>query len=265
MTSGIYNDFAELYDIAFSWDVSDEVKWLSERIGKPNPTVLEVACGSGRMFASLLGQGFEVTGLDIEPVMLDRARERMAKLKIPCPALHCADMTDFDLDQKFDALICPINSLGHVLTLEKMKSHIHCVGSHLSSGGKYLFQLAMYDTLDGDIGSSQSDSWEMERDGTRVRTTWRVIERDLESRTETQEWRFEILNGPDTGKVISGKVISGKETMRFWTWEEWHTLIEESPFTYAHAYDGNKPERPEIRTDGSDGDFLLAWHEFVVE
>jgi hypothetical protein len=31
----LYTDDAELYDIAFGWDVSEEVEWLFERLGRP--------------------------------------------------------------------------------------------------------------------------------------------------------------------------------------------------------------------------------------
>ncbi len=48
----LYSDDAELYDIAFDWDLSAEVDWLVERLGRPR-SVLEPGCGSGRMLAAL--------------------------------------------------------------------------------------------------------------------------------------------------------------------------------------------------------------------
>ena len=51
----LYTDDAELYDIAFDWDISDEADWIVERLEAT--TVLEPGCGSGRMLEALGGSG----------------------------------------------------------------------------------------------------------------------------------------------------------------------------------------------------------------
>ncbi|HEV8248327.1 MAG TPA: hypothetical protein VGQ15_00005, partial [Gaiellaceae bacterium] len=63
MTARIYADEAELYDIAFGWDVSAEADWLVERLGPDCRTVLEPGCGTGRMLAALAERGLRVTGI----------------------------------------------------------------------------------------------------------------------------------------------------------------------------------------------------------
>ena len=57
MDRPVYNDHAELYDLAFAWDVGDEVEWLMERFGPTVRSVLEPACGSGRLFPELARRG----------------------------------------------------------------------------------------------------------------------------------------------------------------------------------------------------------------
>ena len=39
-----YTHFAHLYDIAFSWDVDEEVEWLLARFDRPVVRLLEPAC-----------------------------------------------------------------------------------------------------------------------------------------------------------------------------------------------------------------------------
>ena len=51
--STLYDDYADLYDIAFSWDVSNEAAWLEQRLGSGCRSVLEPGCGSGRMLEAL--------------------------------------------------------------------------------------------------------------------------------------------------------------------------------------------------------------------
>ena len=56
----LYTDDAELYDIAFEWDIEEEVGWLLERLGSPR-SVLEPGCGSGRMLEPLARSSFCIT------------------------------------------------------------------------------------------------------------------------------------------------------------------------------------------------------------
>jgi hypothetical protein len=61
----LYGDDAELYDIAFDWDIGDEADWLVERLAAAS--VLEPGCGSGRMLEALANRGTEVVGLAGRP------------------------------------------------------------------------------------------------------------------------------------------------------------------------------------------------------
>ena len=103
----IYTDDAELYDIAFDWDISDEVDWLLERLGPDCRRVLEPGCGSGRMLEALAQRSLAVTGIDLSVPMLELARRRLGDRG----TVIRADMTDFDLGETFDGAVCPINTL----------------------------------------------------------------------------------------------------------------------------------------------------------
>ena len=109
---GIYDEESELYDIAFSWDLGPEVEWLLWRLGPGVKTLLEPGCGSGRMFPEFVRRGVRVVGVDASEAMLRRAAGRMARLKLPAPRTFRADMAEFDLGQRFDGAICPIQSDG---------------------------------------------------------------------------------------------------------------------------------------------------------
>src|SRR5690349_1894535 len=62
-------------------------------------TLLDVGCGTGRHLKHLCEQYRSVEGADLNPDLLAIARERL-----PGVALHCADMTSFDLGKKFDVV-----------------------------------------------------------------------------------------------------------------------------------------------------------------
>jgi SAM-dependent methyltransferase len=97
----LYTDDAELYDIAFDWDVSAEVEWLLERLGPECRSVLEPGCGSGRMLDAFAPHGLAVVGIDSSPRMVALTRERLGG----GGSVHLADMTNFDLDRSFDGAV----------------------------------------------------------------------------------------------------------------------------------------------------------------
>ncbi len=132
----LYSDHVELYDIAFDWDVGEEVDWLVDRLCAP--TVLEPGCGSGRMLEALAQRGIEVFGIDRSDAMVAFARRRLGR----SDPVVVADMTDFDLGRKFAGAIGPINTLLH-LRPEELTRHLESMGRHLELGGRYLVQVGL--------------------------------------------------------------------------------------------------------------------------
>lgn len=239
----LYTDDAELYDIAFDWDVSAEVDWLVQRLGRPE-SVLEPGCGSGRMLAAFADRGIDVVGIDLSPRMLELARGRLGGRG----TVSIADMTDFGLGRAFDGAVCPINTLLH-LTPKQLLSHLECVARHTS---RYLVQvavleLAMHDPLGG-------SHWEAERGETKLKVDWLGGELDAESGVSRQRSRIEVLSGPRAGEVVEDV-----HEMTVWTPSTWRSAIEASPFDEVATYDaGRKGARPEVDRDATGG---LLWHD----
>jgi SAM-dependent methyltransferase len=55
----LYEDHADVYDIAFAWDMGDEVAWMHARLGEGCRSVLEPGCGSGRIVEAFARRGVE--------------------------------------------------------------------------------------------------------------------------------------------------------------------------------------------------------------
>lgn len=85
--SRTFDQHAELYDLAFSWDTGGDAEWLLDRLGPSSRVLLEPGCGSGRLFPSLARRGVSVVGVDRSETMLDRARRRMQAEGLPRPEL----------------------------------------------------------------------------------------------------------------------------------------------------------------------------------
>ena len=77
-------------------------------------SVLDVACGTGVLFPDYTALGARVTGIDISPEMVKRAKE-----KIPEAEVICADILDHKFEGKFDAVMI-YNAFPHFAEPEKL-------------------------------------------------------------------------------------------------------------------------------------------------
>lgn len=111
-----------------------ERPWL-ERALRDVPSggaVLDLGCGAGDPIAVwLVAQGYDVTGADFAPAMLDLFRARLPQAH----AVH-ADMRALDLGQRFDAIV-GWGSFFH-LTQDEQRSALPCIVQHLNPGGRLL-------------------------------------------------------------------------------------------------------------------------------
>jgi len=57
-----------------------EADLVAGLLGDPPATVLDAGCGTGRVAIELSRRGYEVTGIDVEPAMLDTARTKAPEL-----------------------------------------------------------------------------------------------------------------------------------------------------------------------------------------
>jgi SAM-dependent methyltransferase len=185
-------DCADLYDHVvhpgpcepFYREVAREA---AARAGAGRTTILEVACGTGRLTLPLARDGHDVTGLDASPAMLARARAkaRAAKLK---PAFVQADMRSFRLGREVELAIVACNSLAHLVETGDLRACLRTLREHLAPGGLLAFDvvnpdlraLAAPQRLRLDRGPNPSSGIAIEEQATfdpirQVRTAlWRV-------------------------------------------------------------------------------------------
>ena len=243
--SRLYEHDAELYDIAFDWDISEEVDWILDVLGQPR-TMLEPGCGSGRMLLPLADRGVDVTGFDISEPMVELARRRAGTRA----TVVLADMTDFDLGRTFDAGISPINTLLH-LSPDELDLHLTCLARHTDA---YLVQVGLLDEASHEPFAASH--WEAERDGARLKIDWVDEHVDFERGRSIQRSRIEVLEG-----TRRGDVVEETHDMTLWMPATWARAIERSPYREEATYDaGRRGERLRVGPDATGG---LLWHHLV--
>ena len=132
----MFSESAALYDLIYSSfkNYEAETDQLATLLGNVRPgvrTVLDVACGTGE-HAKLLA---ERHGLSVDGVDLDNEFVRIAQAKNPGGRFVQGDMCDFDLDRRYDAVVCLFSSIGYVRTLDRVAQAIGRFRAHLAPNG----------------------------------------------------------------------------------------------------------------------------------
>ena len=126
---------ASCYDAIYAFkDYAKEAAQLDRLIRSRCPharTALDVGCGTGEHARHLnANHGLEVDGIDVDGAALELARQKNVGR-----SFLTADMVDFDLRRRFDAVLCLFGSIGYLKTLDRVTSSLHCFRRHLSPGG----------------------------------------------------------------------------------------------------------------------------------
>jgi SAM-dependent methyltransferase len=131
----MYELSADVYDLmhrARGKDYAAEAVQVSGRMRarKADATsLLDVACGTGGHLLHLRND-FSVTGVELDPSMLEVARRRL-----PGVELHAGDMRTFDLGRRFDAVTCLFSAVGYMLRREDLDLAMAAMARHLAPEG----------------------------------------------------------------------------------------------------------------------------------
>lgn len=234
------------YDIAFSWDIEPEIEFFGRLFREHVPfkveRMLEPACGAGRFLVALPPHGYRVTGYDASPAMLEYARSRVEEAgTAEAVTLVEARMESARFEREFDAALNSINSLGYLLKDADIVSHLRNTGEALKEGGVYMVHISM--AWDG-TPDMDHNTWEMERDGVRVKTAWRIESEDREARISHHVCTMEV---DDHGEK---HLLVDRHELRLWTYEELREQIERSGTLRLEAIYTETREHERVPLDG---------------
>jgi len=135
----MFDKSARLYDAIYAFkDYAAEAAQAHDLIHEhkrcAGTALLDVACGTGGYVAGF-ARHYDVEGLDLDGGLLDVARRRYPEV-----TFHRADMVDFDLGRRSDAVVCLFGSVGYVRTLERLQAAVGNMARHLQVGGVLLLE-----------------------------------------------------------------------------------------------------------------------------
>jgi len=134
MKMGFEKDYARYYDLFNQGkDYTQECDFIEntfKRFGKIVKKILDLGCGTGLHDKELTLRGYDITGLDLSKEMIDIAKERNPEMKFVV-----GDMSNFELNEKFDAIICMFSALGYLTENRQLERFFDCVKKHLKPEG----------------------------------------------------------------------------------------------------------------------------------
>jgi SAM-dependent methyltransferase len=140
-----YDFLARHYDLMIIVNGTERVKLLQALIEEYRPdakTLLELACGTAYNLVGLAPR-YEVFGLDLSEGMLEVARK-----KIPSATFYQADMSKFDLKERFDVILCVFDSINHLLDFAQWQSLFEHAHDHLNPHGLLIFDINTLEKLE---------------------------------------------------------------------------------------------------------------------
>jgi SAM-dependent methyltransferase len=183
-------EYAEpwLYDLENDENESD-VRFIQSVIERTGSPVLELGCGTGRLTLPLARSGVEITGLDVMPGMLERARQKAGTLAV---RWILADARSFHLEDRFRLIFEAGSVFQHMLTRTDQESFLACVREHLTDQGMFLFGsffpcLDILENVDEEqpwFTTRHPDGWEIRVSGTECYDALRQVKVE----TATRRW-----------------------------------------------------------------------------
>ena len=223
---------ANIYDglNTFLSDLQFYKKWLPKN---KEAEILELCCGTGRLTIPIAKDGYSICGVDYTPSMLEQAKMKAIEAELVIDFIE-ADIRMLDLQEKFDLIFIPFNSIHHLYRNEDLFNALGCVRNHLKAGG--IFLLDCFNPNIQYIVEHEKEPIEIAeyttKDGREV-----LIKQTMRYENKTQinriEWHY----------FINGKFNSIQNLdMRMFFPQELDSYLEWNGFHIIHKYGGFEEE-----------------------
>lgn len=131
-----YDEWAKVYDMIYG-NYKDDIDFYRGEARKSKGKILEVACGTGRIYLELLKDGLDAVGIDISEEMISALIKKARNNNLE-PDVHVADMRDFRIGQKFSLIIVPFRSFLFNLNSDDQLKALQSFKAHLLPDGRLM-------------------------------------------------------------------------------------------------------------------------------
>ncbi len=133
------------HDVECAAYTADLELWRALAAGAGGP-ILDLGCGTGRVALDLAAHGFDVTGIDSDPALIEALRSRARARDLRVHAVG-ADVRAFELGKSFALVISPMQVVQLLGGRDGRARMLTAVRRHLRPGG--LLAAALANPFDG--------------------------------------------------------------------------------------------------------------------
>lgn len=223
-------------------------RWLPKN---KDARILELCCGTGRLTIPIARDGYDITGVDYTSSMLDQAKMKASEAGLEISFIK-ADIRTLDLQEKYDLIFIPFNSIHHLYKNEDLFKVFNVVKNHLKDGGLFLldcFNPNFQYIVEGEKEQKEIATYTTD-DGREV-----LIKQTMRYENKTQinriEWHY----------FINGKFNSIQNLdMRMFFPQELDSYLEWNGFIIIHKYGGFEKEGFDDNSEKQV--FVCRWKSF---
>jgi SAM-dependent methyltransferase len=205
--SDVYR-YPRYYAIGYRWNTEAECDFVEaclKRFGPPQSRrLLDIGCGAGRHLLTLAKRGYDMTGIDLSPEMVDFVRDTARREGVHLTA-SVGDLCRLVVTGTFDAGYCFMDTFRFLLTNDDILAHLRAVADHLAPGGLYLTDFWVPNKWD-QIGN-EIHQWEQTEGGTMVRVFYlqHPESADPVAQTFEDELVFEVTENGASQTIRGGR------------------------------------------------------------
>ena len=223
--SSVYQ-YPHYYALGYRWNTKAECDFLESCLkqsfsGKAT-RVLDIGCGSGRHMLELAKRGYQATGFDIRPEMVEFVNAEAKKAKVSVHA-SVGDLREMTVTGSFDLAICLMDTFRFLLANTEIIHHLQRVAQHLTPGGLYVTDFWV--PMQWDKVADEIYQWEQTEGDTTVKVFYLQHPDTVDPVNQTFE--DELVFVIEEGGV--SKEIRGERTRtRLIMPQEFHALVQAS-------------------------------------
>lgn len=192
----------------------------------PSELVLDLGCGTGRMTLELARLGYDMTGVDISPEMLDIAREAAENGGFADKILLlCQDMREFELYGTVDVTVSCLDTVNHLTDRKSLDRCFSLVHNYLIPDGLFIFDINgkhKFETV------YSNNSYVMEED-----TGFCVWQNYYNEKTHISDFYITLFDEEEDGRYAR---YDETERERMYTLRSMRSALKKSGFEFIGAY-----------------------------
>lgn len=141
----MYDLIAENYSSIFPLE-GEKLSFIGSYCNRKDMKIIDIGCATGDLAIELAGQGFAVTGIDLNSKMIEIAKKKARDKNIRAD-FKVQNMMEISADEKYDLVLCLGNTLPHIPSWKGLNGFIELLYKVIKKNGYFIFQILNYDKV----------------------------------------------------------------------------------------------------------------------